>query len=200
MLRSNEDEQEEEGESDTEDQSVVDLMLETYDCKEMECTHPGCLSLELRKEFNRLDNTLVPITENQLGTQKYEESLQSYCLMQVWEFIQIVLWHFLSNFMSNPINLGKGSEWEVALTDISFPTRVYNVTDGEFTLGYIPTPTLQRYRVLVNKPDAVNKELINSYPDVPFLNQYRTLNIRWRSTSHWRSTKIKSPLNHFLLF
>ena len=56
-----------------------------------------------------------------------------------------------SNFMSNPINLGGGSEWEVALTDISFPTRVYNVTDGEFTLysyvGYIPTPTLQRHRV-----------------------------------------------------
>ena len=49
--------------------------------------------------------------------------------------------------MPNPINLGGGSEWEVALTDISFPTRVYNVTDDEFTLGYIPTPTLQRYRV-----------------------------------------------------
>ena len=42
---------------------------------------------------------------------------------------------------------------------------------------YIPTPTLQRYRVVVNKPDTVSKELINSYPDVPFLNQYRTLNI-----------------------
>ena len=94
MLRSNDDEQEEEGESDTDDQSVfdltapsppqlprqysVDLMLETYDWKEMECTHPGCLSLELRREFNRLENTLVPITENQLGTQKYEESLKSY--------------------------------------------------------------------------------------------------------------------------
>ena len=92
MLRSNDDddEQEEEGESDTDDQSVfdltapsppqlprqysVDLMLETYDWKEMECTHPGCLSLELRREFNRLENTLVPITENQLGTQEYEES------------------------------------------------------------------------------------------------------------------------------
>ena len=94
MLRSNDDEQEEEGESDTDDQSVfdltapsppqlprqysVDLMLETYDWKEMECTHPGCLSRELRREFNRLENTLVPITENQLGTQKYEESLKSY--------------------------------------------------------------------------------------------------------------------------
>ena len=96
MLRSNDDddEQEEEGESDTDDQSVfdltapsppqlprqysVDLMLETYDWKEMECTHPGCLSLELRREFNRLENTLVPITENQLGTQEYEESLRSY--------------------------------------------------------------------------------------------------------------------------
>ena len=53
-------------------------MLETYDWKEMECTHPGCLSLELRREFNRLENTLVPITENQLGTQKYEKSLRSY--------------------------------------------------------------------------------------------------------------------------
>ena len=79
--------------------------------------------------------------------------------------------------MSNPINLGRGSEWEVALTDISFPNRVYNVTDGEFTLGYVPTPTLQRYRVVVNKPDTVSKELINSYPDVPFLNQYRAFNI-----------------------
>ena len=94
MLRSNDDEQEEEGESDTDDQGVfdltapsppqlprqysVDLMLETYDWKEMECTHPGCLSLELRREFNRLENTLVPITENQLGTQEYEESLRSY--------------------------------------------------------------------------------------------------------------------------
>ena len=94
MLRSNDDdddEQEEEGESDTDDQSVfdltapsppqlprqysVDLMLETYDWKEMECTHPGCLSLEMRREFNRLENKLVPITENQLGTQ---ESLRSY--------------------------------------------------------------------------------------------------------------------------
>ena len=54
------------------------MMLETYDWKEMECTHPGCLSLELRREFNRLENTLVPITENQLGTQEYEESLRSY--------------------------------------------------------------------------------------------------------------------------
>ena len=91
MLRSNDDEQ---GESDTDDQSVfdltapsppqlprqysVDLMLETYDWKEMESTHPGCLSLELRRELNRLENTLVPITENQLGTQEYEESLRSY--------------------------------------------------------------------------------------------------------------------------
>ena len=85
MLRSNDDddEQEEEGESETDDQSVFDLtapsppqlprqysvdlmLLETYDWKEMECTHPGCLSLELR------------ITENQLGTQEYEESLRSY--------------------------------------------------------------------------------------------------------------------------
>ena len=101
MLRSNDDdddddnEHKEEGESDTDDQSVfdltapnppqlprqysVDLMLETYDWKEMECTHPGCLSLELRREFNRLENTLVPITENRLGTQEYEESLRSYC-------------------------------------------------------------------------------------------------------------------------
>ena len=95
MLRSNDDdEQEEEGASDTDDQSVFDLtapsppqlprqysndlMLETYDWKEMECTHPGCLSLELRREFNRLENTLVPITENQLRTQEYEESLRSY--------------------------------------------------------------------------------------------------------------------------
>ena len=97
MLRSNDDddEQEEEGECETDDQSVFDLtapsppqlprqysvdlmLLETYDWKEMECTHPGCLSLELRKEFNRLENTVVPITENQLGTQEYEESLQSY--------------------------------------------------------------------------------------------------------------------------
>ena len=59
-------------------QYSVDLMLETYDWKEMECTHPGCLSLELRREFNRLENTLVPITENQLGTQEYEDSLRSY--------------------------------------------------------------------------------------------------------------------------
>ena len=83
MLRSNnddDDEQEEEGESNTDDHRVfdltapsppqllrqysVDLMLETYDWKEMECTHPGSLSLELRREFNRLENTLVPITEN----------------------------------------------------------------------------------------------------------------------------------------
>ena len=84
---------------------------------------------------------------------------------------------FFSNFMSTPINLGKGSEWEVALTDISFPNRVYNVTDAEFTLGYILTSTLQRYRVVVNKPDTVSKELINSYRDVPFLNQNRTFNI-----------------------
>ena len=81
---------------------------------------------------------------------------------------------FFSNFMSNPINLGRGSEWEVALTDISFPNRVYNVTYGDFTLGYFPTTTLQRYRFVVNKPEAVNKELINSYSDVPFLNQHRT--------------------------
>ena len=40
--------------------------------------HTSRLSLELRREFNRLENTLVPITENQLGTQKYEESLKSY--------------------------------------------------------------------------------------------------------------------------
>ena len=90
MLRSNDDddEQEEERESDTDNPNVfdltapnppqlprqyfVDLMLRTYDWKEMECTHPGCLSLELRREFNRLENTLVPITENQLGTQEYE--------------------------------------------------------------------------------------------------------------------------------
>ena len=98
MLRSNDDddddEREEEGESETDDQSVfdltapsppqlprqysVDLMLETYNWKEMECTHPGCLNLELRREFNRLGNTLVPITESQLGTQEYEESLRSY--------------------------------------------------------------------------------------------------------------------------
>ena len=98
MLRSNDDdddEQEEEGESDTDDQSVFDLtapsppqlprqysvdlmLLETYDWKEMECTHPGCLSLELRREFNRLENTLVRITDNQLETQEYEESLRSY--------------------------------------------------------------------------------------------------------------------------
>ena len=77
---------------------------------------------------------------------------------------------FFSNFMSTPINLGRGREWEVALTDILFPNRVYNVTDGEFTLGYIATPTLQRYRVVVNKPDTVSKELINRYPDVPLLN------------------------------
>ena len=73
MLRSNDDEQEKEGECDTDDQSVfeltapsppqlprqysVDLMLETYDWKEMECTHPGCLSLELSREFNRLFKT-----------------------------------------------------------------------------------------------------------------------------------------------
>ena len=44
----------------------------------MECTHPGCLSLEMRKELNRLENTLVPITENYLGTQEYEESLRSF--------------------------------------------------------------------------------------------------------------------------
>ena len=44
----------------------------------MECTHPSCLSLEMRREFNRLGNTLVPFTENQLGTQKYKESLRSY--------------------------------------------------------------------------------------------------------------------------
>ena len=96
MLRSNDDDDDDEqGESDTDDQSVFDLtapippqlprqysvdlmLLETYDWKEMECTHPGCLSLELRREFNRLENTLVPITENQLGTQEYEESLRSY--------------------------------------------------------------------------------------------------------------------------
>ena len=94
MLRSNDDD-DEQGESDTDDQSVFDLtapsppqlprqysvdlmLLETYDWKEMECTHPGCLSLELRREFNRLENTLVPITENQLRTQEYEESLRSY--------------------------------------------------------------------------------------------------------------------------
>ena len=84
---------------------------------------------------------------------------------------------FFSNFMSNPINLGRGSDWEVPLTDISFPNRIYNVTDGEFTQGYIPTTTLQRYRVVVNNPDAVNKELVNKYSDVPFLNHYCTFNI-----------------------
>ena len=84
---------------------------------------------------------------------------------------------FFSNFMSNLINLGRASDWEVALTDISFPNRVYNVIDGDISLGYIPTPTLQRYRVVVNKPDTVSKELINSNPDVPFLNQYRTFTI-----------------------
>ena len=94
MLRSNDDDDDEQGGSDTDDQSVfdltapslpqlprqnsVDLMSETYDWKEMECTHTGCLSLELRREFNRLENTLVPITENQLGTQEYEKSLRSY--------------------------------------------------------------------------------------------------------------------------
>ena len=62
-------------------QYSFDLMLETSDRKEMECTHPGCLSLELRREFNRLGITLVPITENQLGTQVYEESLISiWCI------------------------------------------------------------------------------------------------------------------------
>ena len=96
MLRSNDDDdadKQEKGES-TDDQSVfdltapsppqqprqysLDLMLETYDWKEMECTHPGCLTLELRREFNRLENTLVPITENHLGTQEYEETLRSF--------------------------------------------------------------------------------------------------------------------------
>ena len=57
--------------------------------------------------------------------------------MQVWTFIQITLRHFF-HFLENPIILGRGIEWEVALTDISFPNRIHNVTDGEFTLGYIP--------------------------------------------------------------
>ena len=119
MLRSKEDdddEQEEEGERDTDDQSFfdltapsppqlprqysVDLMLETYDWKEMECKHPGCLSLELRREFNRLENTLVPITENQLGTQKYEESLRSY-----WCIIQIATQKLQHRWMSTTKNV-----------------------------------------------------------------------------------------------
>ena len=55
------------------------------------------------------------------------------------------------------INLGRGSEWEVVLTDISFSNRVYKITDGDFTSGYVPTPVLQRFRVVVNKPDAIDK-------------------------------------------
>ena len=94
--------------------------------------------------------------------------LMSNASLDIYQNITLA---FCSNFMSNPINSGRGSEWEVALTEISFPNRVFNVTDGEFTLGYIPTYTLQLYRVVVNKPDAVNKKLINKYPDVPFLNQ-----------------------------
>ena len=87
-LRSNDNEDfEQKGEKNTDDdksffdltapsppklprQNSFDLILETYDWKET----PGCLSLELR-EFNRLENTLVLNTENQLGTQEYEESL-----------------------------------------------------------------------------------------------------------------------------
>ena len=79
--------------------------------------------------------------------------------------------------MSNPISLVTGSEWAIALTDISFPNRIYNVTDSGFTRGDIPTPTLKRYCVVVNKPDAVSKKLMNNYPDVPFLNQHSTFNI-----------------------
>lgn len=79
---------------------------------------------------------------------------------------------FFSNFMSNPINLGTASDWEVALTDISFPNRVYNISDGKFTLGYVPTPSLKFAHKLANRPDAVSRE--ETYPDVPFLNQYQT--------------------------
>ena len=104
MLRSNDDDNDddEQGESDTDNQSVfdltapspaqlprqysVDLMLETYDWKEMESTHPGCLSLELRREFNRLENTLVPITENQL---EHKNMKNPYDLIGVYPIIQI---------------------------------------------------------------------------------------------------------------
>ena len=74
--------------------------------------------------------------------------------------------------MSNPINLSRGSEWEVAPTDISFTNRVYNVTDGELILDHIPTPVLQRYRSVVNKPDAFNKEIIKKYS---VLQRYRVV-------------------------
>ena len=97
MIGSNDDddddEQEEEGESPDNNsvfeltapsppqlprQYAFQLVLGTYDWKQMERKHPGCLSLELRREFNRLQNTLVPITEKKLGTQENEESLQFY--------------------------------------------------------------------------------------------------------------------------
>ena len=79
---------------------------------------------------------------------------------------------FFSNFMTNPINLGSASEWEVALTDISFPNRVYNITEGKFTLGYIPTPSLSLSLKTAHHPDAVTQ--VERLPDVPFLNQYQT--------------------------
>ena len=92
-------------------------------------------------------------------------------------FIDLLCNESLENYSNNTWAY-RGSQWEVALTNVSFPNRIYNVSDGEFTLGYIPTPTLHRYRVVVNKPDAVNKEIINKYPDVPILNQYHTFNIQ----------------------
>ena len=58
--------------------SFDDMMLDKMDWKESVCKHPRFLKPELRKEFNRLENTLIPITENQLGMQEYEESLRSY--------------------------------------------------------------------------------------------------------------------------
>ena len=59
-------------------QYSFDMMLERMEWQAKECKHPKELSRELRYEFKRLENSLVPLTENQLGTLEYEESLRAY--------------------------------------------------------------------------------------------------------------------------
>ena len=59
-------------------QYSFDMMLERMEWQAKECKHPKELSRDLRFEFKRLENSLVPLTENQLGTLEYEESLRAY--------------------------------------------------------------------------------------------------------------------------
>ena len=60
-------------------QNPLDLInLDSIDRKESQCDKPTGLSYMLRRKCNRPENNLVVFTENQLGSQEYEELLTAY--------------------------------------------------------------------------------------------------------------------------